>query len=177
VTVVAVLNPLRMAVAVRGVPGRDVAIGAAVGGTALVAVGALSGAILDALDVSRPAMRLAAASLCALAAVVDLARPRPAIVDDIDDGGGAGPAWLVPVAVPAVVRPALVIAGWSVVADHSLPTYAGAIAVAVAAGVAATLVRLPDRLPRGVATWAMRLISAVGIAFAVLLVADAVFDI
>ena len=61
VVVIAVLNPVRVALAARDRARtdrlRDVGIGVVGGGVVLVAVGALSGTLLDAFDTSRPAMR------------------------------------------------------------------------------------------------------------------------
>ena len=176
--VVAAVNPIRLAI---GAPRRAdrtrlVAAGTAVGGVALLALGALSGPLLDLLDVSRPAMRLAGASLCLLSAGVDFARPRP-------DGDGAldgTRAALVPVAVPLTFRPAVAIAGLSVVADHSLGFYALTLLVVVIASTVASL--LPPPPADGgtnlrLALAAVRLVAALAFAGSTLLIADAVFDL
>lgn len=176
--VVAAVNPVRVALGAPGGPLRTrvVAAGAAVGGLGLLVVGALSGPLLDALDVSRPAMRLAGASLCLLSAAIDLARPRP-------DGDGAltgARAALVPIAVPLVFRPAVAIAGLSVVADHSLGFYAVVVLVVVVTSAAASL--LPPVSDAGTARGrvvlaVIRLLAAVAFAGSALLIADSVFDL
>jgi hypothetical protein len=171
VVVVGVLNPFRMAAGTRGVARRDLAIGSSFGVVVLLAVGALSGAVIDLVGTSRPSLRLATAALCLLTAGIDLARP----IARADETSG-GPRWLVPVAIPLVVRPALLLAGLSVVADHSLPFYLLALVVAVGAGFAAGISQLADRCPPAVLVWSARLCSAVAMVASVLLIADAVFD-
>jgi hypothetical protein len=187
VVVIGVLNPVRGAFALRRTPGGGVPIGplavGAIGGAAvLFGIGALSGWLLDGLDVSQPAMRLAAAGLCALAVAIDLIRARPAAV-------GAPAGWLAavtPVAIPHVVRVALPIAGLSVVADHGLAVYGLALLIAV--GLLVLLAAAPWRSNRpedadidmpvsAFAVWSARLFSAVAFAAAVLLTAHAVFDV
>lgn len=177
--VVAAINPIRLAGGAPRRPDRTalVAAGTAVGGLGLLVVGALSGPLLDLLDVSRPAMRLAGASLCLLSAGVDFARPR------VDDDGALGGrlAALVPIAVPLTFRPAVAIAGLSVVADHSLGFYAIALLVTVVTATAASLLpALADDRGGAVARVlpaVVRLIAAIAVAGSILLIADAVFDL
>lgn len=186
VVVIGVLNPVRGAHALRrtprGVPIAPLVVGALGGAAVLFAIGALSGWLLDALDVSQPAMRLAAAGLCALAAAIDLIRARPAVV-------AAPEGWmaaLTPVAIPHVVRVVLPIAGLSVVADHGLAVYGLALLIAV--GLLVLLAAAPWKPARAVdgdvddsdaivAVWTARLFSAAAFAAAVLLTAHAVFDV
>lgn len=176
--VVATANPVRIAV---GTPDRArrtqlVAAGTAVGGVALLALGALSGPLLDLLDVSRPAMRLAGASLCLLSAAVDFVRPRPG-----DDAGCDGArAALVPIAVPLTFRPAVAIAGLSVVADHSLGFYAATVLTVVATATVASLVVAPqagEDVARRLTLTTARIVAAVAFAGSALLIAHAVFDL
>lgn len=172
---VAAVNPVRVAL---GAPGERrphlVAIGTAIGGIGLLLLASLSGALLDLLDVSRPAMRLAGASLCLLSGAIDLARPRPD-----DDGALTGSrAALVPIAVPLTFRPAIAIAGLSVVADHSLPFYALTLLVVVGGATVGALLPSPagavaDRLTVGV----VRMLAAIAVAGSALLIAHAVFDL
>lgn len=168
IVVIGTIHPLRIAL---GAPGADraarvrrVALGTASGAVGLLALGATSGWLLDALDVSRPAMRLGAAALCLLAAGIDIASPTP----PTDDGGG-----VLPVAIPLTVRPAMVVAGWSVVADHSVPFYALALAIVVVGAVAASAVDARGPL----VTWSARLLSSLAAVAAVLLIVDSVFDL
>lgn len=175
--VVAAVNPARVALGAPDRPRRAqlVATGTTVAGVGLLALGASSGPLLDLLDVSRPAMRLAGASLCLLSAAVDFVRPRPG--DDAAFEGGR--AALVPIAVPLTFRPAVAIAGLSVVADHSLGFYALTILTVVATSTVASLVVAPD--PEGVTRRltlsTARIIAAIAFAGSVLLIAHAVFDL
>ncbi|HEY5663252.1 MAG TPA: hypothetical protein VIS05_04370 [Ilumatobacter sp.] len=176
--VIAAVNPVRAAL---GVPHRDrptdrlaiAALGGVAGALALLGVGALSGWLIDVADTSRPAMRLAAGALLLISAGVDLVRvPAPH-----DDGLPGIQGALVPVALPLVARPALIVAGLAVVADHGLALYGGALAVAVAALVAHLVPTALSDGQRVIYLWAARLLSALAVAGAVALIVDAVFDI
>jgi len=181
IAVIGVLNPVRAALGLRrsNVRVAELAAGGVGGAALLVAIGALSGWLLDALDVSQPAMRLAAAGLCAIAAIVDLARPTP----DDTAGWTGWRAAITPVAVPFVVRPALVLTGLSVVADHGLVVYGLALLLAVGVIVLPHAGPLHARAEEGggagtaIATWTARLLSFAAFAAAALLAAHAVFDI
>lgn len=183
--VVTALNPVRLALAapasaaaerVRGVRAGTLIAGTLIGGVGLIAIGSLSGPLLDLLDVSRPAMRLAGASLCLLSAAVDFVRPRA-------DGDGAldgSLAALVPIAVPLTFRPAVAVAGLSVVADHSLGFYALTVLVLVVTATASSPLPAPSaEAPVADRLWigAVRLLAAIAFAGSALLVADAVFDL
>lgn len=178
VAVVGVFNPVLGALAVRRADRRIaapvVAAGAAAGALVLFLVGALSGWLLGAVGVSSPSMRLAAAGLCGVATVIDLAvGPRRAAgAVGVADGWAAA---LTPVAIPNVIRVPLVIAGWSVVADHGLAFYG--LALLIAAGTLVLAATAPGRLPEPVAGWAARLLTALGLAASLLLVTHAVFDV
>ena len=95
----------------------------------MVAVALAGDALLDALDVSDPAARIAAGAVAAIAGAIDLFR-RPPSAEPALGGWGAA---LVPVAVPLVIRPALVLGAVSAQADRGL----GVVAVALLVGVAA----------------------------------------
>ena len=178
IVVVGAVNPVRLALGspARADRSRLVAAGTLVGGVGLLVVGALSGPVLDLLDVSRPSMRLAGASLCLLSAGVDFARPRP-------DGDGAldgSRAALLPIAVPLMFRPAVAIAGLSVVADHSLAFYALTLSVVVIASSAASLLPTPsaDRTTTPpLVVGGARVLAALAFAGSALLIAHAVFDL
>jgi small neutral amino acid transporter SnatA (MarC family) len=187
VVVVAVVNPVRVAL---GTPARHdrwarvriVAGGATAGAALLLAVGAVSGWLLGVADTSRPAMRLAAGGLCLLSAGIDLTTSgrRPTGDEPALPGRGAA---LVPVAVPLVVRPALVIAGLSVVADHGLGSYALALVVMVAGAVVAVAIAAGSTpeptsgVARTITVWSGRLLSAAAVACSIVLIAHAVFDL
>ncbi len=176
--VIGTINPVRVAL---GVPRRDPArhrvtlalAGGAIGSLALVVVGAASGWAVDLVGTSEPAMRLAAGSLCLLSAGIDLAR-RPTIDEPALDGFGAA---IVPIALPLVVRPAMLLAGFSVVADRSVGVYALALVVTVVAAAAISVVIGDAGQERPLLVWVGRLLSFVAVAGAALLIADAVFDI
>jgi hypothetical protein len=118
-------------------------------------------------------MRLAAGSLCLLSAAIDIGR-RPTSDEPALDGLRAS---IMPVAVPLFIRPAMLLAGFSVVADHSLSVYAVGLAATVAmlAGLSALEVGADPERP--ILAWVGRVLSFVAVAGAVLLIADAVFDI
>lgn len=172
IVVLGVVNPIRLATGVRRVSPQTAATGVAIGGGVLVVVAALSGWLIDAIDTSLPAMRLAAASLCLLTAGIDIARPNPNV-----DTDGDPPGWLIPVMIPFVLRPALLLGGLSVVGDHSLPFSIGVLFVSLVAGLGSHVIRLPDRAPTALLLWTSRLLSAAAVVASVLLIADAVFDI
>jgi small neutral amino acid transporter SnatA (MarC family) len=176
---IAIINPLRASLAVpRSGRGRnEIALIGVVGGLAgaalIVAVGATNGWLLDTLDVSRAAMRVAAGGLCALAGIVDIARKPPSAEPSLPGRRAA----LVPVAIPLFARPAIIVAGLSLVADHGLSLLTLSVAIAIAAlGLAAPFV--PDDGPmRVVLLWGVRLLAAIAVVGGVLLSADGVLDI
>jgi small neutral amino acid transporter SnatA (MarC family) len=149
------------------------ALGGLAAATALFAVGALSGWLLGVADASRPAMRLAAGSLLLLSAGVDLStKPH----EDLPSLPGIRAA-LVPIAVPLIARPAMMIAGLSIVADHGLDLYATALAIVVAALTVNVIAPPETDARRSIHVWVGRLFSAIAIAGSIVLIADAVFDI
>jgi hypothetical protein len=79
--------------------------------------------------------------------------------------------------VPLTVRPALLIAGWSVVADHNLWAYAGALAATVILAVVGSAAPADRDRPHPVVAWLTRIISAVAITASVLLIVDSIFDL
>ena len=77
--------------------------------------------------------------------------------------------------MPHVVRVPLLIAGFSVVADHGVAFYGLALVIAALLLVLLTTARA--RVPEAVGGWTARLLSAIGFAAALLLVTHAVFDV
>jgi hypothetical protein len=126
-------------------PGLDrgaVAAGAVGSGLAVGLVAVAAGPLLRAADVSPSTALVAAGLVVALAAVVDAVARRPAPLARWGPGGGA----LVPLAVPALVRPAVTVLAVAVAADGGV--IAGiAVTVAVAAAGASILLPLPSRPP------------------------------
>jgi len=176
--VIGTINPVRAAFSMPrdGTPRRRAslaALGGLLGSAILLLVASGSGWVIDQLGTSAPAMRLAAGSLCLLSAAIDVAR-RPSA----DEPALPGPwAAVMPVAVPLFMRPALLIAGLSIVADRGMSTYAIALGLSVAALIALSAIPVGDDTDRPVLVWAGRLMSFAAVAGSVLLIADAVFDI
>ena len=167
------LNPARAAFGVRRTAVGVVAVGGAIGGLAVCAAAALGGPLLDALDVSEPSFRVAAGVVAAAAGFVDLFRrpppPEPALA-----GRWAA---LVPVAVPIVVRPALVVLALSAGADRGVPLTAGSMAIGVALLTALAAQRPTDGPAGRVLRWAGRLLAAALVACGVLLAIDGIVDV
>lgn len=177
VVVIATINPLRIA---WGAPRRErseratfIAAGTLLGAAALLAVGSLSGWLIDALDTSRPAVRLGAAALCVLSAAIDLIRPRPPADDELP---GLRAAFF-PVAIPLMVRPAIIIAGVSVVADHSAGLYALALMATAATATLLSPIEPREGMPDRLFAWGVRVIAAVAFVCGGMLIANAVFDL
>jgi small neutral amino acid transporter SnatA (MarC family) len=152
---------------------RVAAIGGLIGALAVGAVAVLGGPLLEALDVSEPSFRLAAGILAALTGVADLLRPPPAPEPALAGWRAA----LVPVAVPAVARPALLVMALAAGADGGVPASVGAMAVGVA-----LLIGLAARWPtegtgRRALRWATRLFAAALVACGVVLAADGLLSV
>ena len=178
VVILGTINPVRAASSMprSGAQGRRAAlaaIGGLVGAAALLAVGAASGWVIDLVGTSEPAMRLAAGSLCLLSAGIDIGR-RPTTDEPALDGLGAV---IMPIALPLFIRPAMLLAGFSVVADHGLDVYALGAGLAVVVLVSLSAADVGADPERPVLVWIGRLLSFMAVAGAVLLIADAVFDI
>lgn len=175
---VAGLTPLRAALAVprSGRSGREAAGVAALGallGSVPVLVVALAGdSLLDALDVSQPAARIAAGVAAAAVGVGDLLRSPPSAEPALPGRWAA----VVPVAVPLVARPALVPLALSAGADHGAWPVVAALAVGGAALVALAL-RPPEGVRRRVLVWAGRVTAAVLVGVGAALTVDGVFDV
>ena len=208
VVLLAAYNPFRVAA---GVPRRarsdrpdrprsEAVVVAVLGGLAgsalVVVVSLLSGTVLSTLDVSRPALRIAAGVVAALAGIAALFRPAPAAEPALPGRRAA----LVPVAIPLTASPALVLLGLSAHADRgsavvlvsvvlgtAVLAALTAVGVAPAGGAAAAAGDADDgdpveaAVPAGpgarVARWAARFLAALLVALAVLLVIDGVFDV
>ena len=176
--VLGTINPVRAAFSMprNGTLGRRTSLallGGLLGSAVLFTVGLASGWVIDLVGTSEPAMRLAAGSLCLLSAGVDIAR-RP--TTDEPALGGLRAA-IMPVALPLFVRPAMLLAGFSVVADHGPGLYAIALAVSVVLLTALSALEVGSDPERPFLVWIGRVLSFVAAAGAVLLIADAVFDI
>jgi small neutral amino acid transporter SnatA (MarC family) len=179
VALVLALNPARAAFAVprAGRPRRAVvgvaAAGGVIGGLAVCAAAATGGPLLDALDVSDPSFRIAAGIVAALAGAADLFRRPPAPEPALAGWGAA----VVPVAIPAVARPALLVLALGAGADRSVLLSAGAMAMGIAL-LTGLAVAWPTDGPGGrVLRWAGRLLAAGLVASGVLLAVDGILDV
>jgi small neutral amino acid transporter SnatA (MarC family) len=175
----AAFNPVRAAF---GVP-RDrarhpsvvalAAVGGAVGAVLAIGAALLGGPLADALDVSDPALRLAAGVVAAIAGLADLIRRMPAPEP-------AAPGWraaIVPVAIPCVAGPALLVLALAAGADRGWGLVG--VVVAGAVGLLALVGRmLPDAgAGRRALAWAARVVAAALVVAGVLLVIDGVFAV
>ena len=86
-------------------------------------------------------------------------------------------AALIPVAVPLVVRPALVFLALGAHADRGVPVLAAALALSVAALVVVAARVPPEDVGGRVVTWLARVTAAALVAASVLLVIDGVFAV
>jgi small neutral amino acid transporter SnatA (MarC family) len=180
VALVAAFDPVRVA---QGLPRADrsrrtVTAVAALGGligSVVVATLALAGDwLVEVLDVSTPALRVAAGTVAAITGAVGMVRRAP------DPAAPALPglraAW-VPVAVPLVVGPALVLLAVSAHADRGLAVVVGALVVGVAA-LTALAAGVPDDGPAVRSLpWATRASAAVLLAVSILLLINGVLDV
>ncbi|HEY7071205.1 MAG TPA: hypothetical protein VH479_13860, partial [Acidimicrobiales bacterium] len=176
---VAAFNPCWVALGVprAGRSRREVvtiaALGGAGGALAVLVTSLLSGPLLDVLDVTTPAFRIAAGVVAAVAGAVTLVRPRPAREPALAGRRAA----LVPVAVPLVVRPALVFLALSAHADRGVPVPAAALAASVAGLVALVARVAPEGTGGRAVLWVARGTAAALIAASVLLVLDGVYSV
>jgi small neutral amino acid transporter SnatA (MarC family) len=147
------------------------ALGATASAVVVFAVALAGDSLLDVLDVSDPAARIAAGAVALIVGAADLVRrppsPEPAL-----------PGWqaaLVPVAVPLTLRPALILLGVSAHADRG----SGVVVAALAAAVAVLVLAVGRADPVGgrVFGWAARVTAAALVAASVLLIVDGVFDV
>jgi small neutral amino acid transporter SnatA (MarC family) len=179
IALVLALNPARAAFAVprAGRSPRDVvvvaALGGAIGAVAACVAAAVGDPLLDALDVSNPSFRIAAGIVAGLAGAGDLFRrppsPEPALA--------GWRAALVPVAIPAVVRPALLVLALGAGAERGVLATAAAMVVGIALLTGLVAGASTDG-PQGRALrWTGRLLAAGLVACAVVLAVDGVFDV
>jgi small neutral amino acid transporter SnatA (MarC family) len=179
IALVLALNPARAAFGMPRAgrsPGAAVGLAAAGGVVGLLAVcvvAAIADPLLEALDVSEPSFRVAAGMVAVIAGVADFFRRPPASEPSL---GGLRAA-LVPVAIPIVIRPALVVLALAAGAERDVLVSAGAAAVGVGLMTALTA-WWPTDGPGGRALgWAGRLLAAGLIACGVILTIDGVLDV
>ncbi len=173
------LNPARAAFAVprAGRSPRNVvgvaAAGGVIGGLAVCSAAAAAGPLLEALDVSDPSFRTAAGIVAALTGAIDLFR-RPPPPDPALPGWRAA---LVPVAIPAVARPALLVVALGAGADQGVLVAAAAMAAGAALLVGLAAAAPTDGTGGRVLRWVARLLAAALIAGGVVLTLDGIMDV
>ena len=168
---VAAVNPCRVRLAL---PERRevVALGALAALGSAVAVAAVGGAFLDALDISPESFRLAAAVVLALEGARALVLPRPGAEPEL---GGLGAA-LVPVAFPLLLTPSVVALALAAGGDELAAEAAGALALALGSVLLASVVPRGDRVD-GLLAAGGRLLGAAEIAAGIALAVDALHDV
>jgi small neutral amino acid transporter SnatA (MarC family) len=173
------LNPARAAFGIprAGRPAgeslRLAALGGLISAVAALFLAAVADPLLDLLDVSEPSFRTAAGIVAAIAGVADFFRRPPAPEPSLAGMRGA----LVPVAVPVVLRPALVLLALGAGADGELVAAAGALALGIAS-LAGLTARMPHEGAAGrVLRWSARLLAAGLVACGVLLAIDGALDV
>jgi small neutral amino acid transporter SnatA (MarC family) len=179
IVLVLALNPARAAFAVprAGRPPRGAvevaALGGAIGALAVCVASAVADPLLDALDVSDPSFRVGAGIVAGLAGALDLFRappkPEPAL--------RGRRAALVPVAIPAIARPALVVVALSAGADQGVLVTAGAMAAAVAILTGLVATSRTDGTSGRIVRWASRLLAAALVAGGAVLTIDGIKDV
>lgn len=149
------------------------AAGGALGSVVIVVVALFSGPLLDAVDVSRAAARVAIGIVAAGAGMIRMFRRLPSAQPSPDGLRAA----IVPVAIPYVATPALILLGLSAGADRGVAFVALALVVALATLVAAAACVNANGRTGQLMGWAARLFGAVAVVASVLLVIDGVLDV
>lgn len=173
------LNPFRASLGLprsgrtRGEIARVAGLGGALGAAVVLLAAAASSWLLDVLDVSDSSFRIAAGALGVIAGAVDLFRPAPAPEPALPGRRAA----LVPVAVPLVIRPALLVLAMSAAVDRGTWLAIAALVIAVGGLVLLGWSTAPEGVTGPVLRWASRLAAAGLVAGSVLLVVNGVVDV
>jgi small neutral amino acid transporter SnatA (MarC family) len=178
VALVATFSPMFVALALpRRERSKDratlAAAGGAVGSLVVLAAALFSGPLLDLLDVSRAAARMAIGIVAAGAGLVRMFRRLPTPQPAPDDLSAA----IVPVAIPYVATPALILLGLSAGADLGVLFVGLTLVVSVAILVAGAVGLDANGRTGQLMGWAARLFGAIAVAASVLLVIDGVLDV
>ena len=157
-------NPARRRLELDPRPGWPVAGVAAVGvWLVIVALAALSGPVLDWLDVSEPTFRIGAGLVLTLRGLLDLVlRPRP---EPPGPGGWLDALW--PVGFPVLLRPEVAVLAVAVGADIGVGSTALVAIVALALSVVAIVVPWSRALARGLGAVTSAGAVVVGVALTV----------
>jgi small neutral amino acid transporter SnatA (MarC family) len=173
------LNPPRAAFAVpregrsRRTVVRLAVAGGAIGGLVVILAVLAADPLLDLLDVSAPSFRLAAGIVAAVAGVADLFRRPPAPEPAL-------PGWraaLVPIAIPAVLRPALLVLALGAGADERVLPGVRAMLLGIALLAVIVAAWPTEGAPGRALTWASRLFAAGLMAGGVLLAIDGILAV
>jgi small neutral amino acid transporter SnatA (MarC family) len=169
------IDPVRLARRTRRVERRWVAAGGAGSSLLLIGVSLCGATVLRALDVSVPTAVITAGAVLTLAALVSaIGTWRPSPEPPIADGWRAA---LVPVAVPAFLRPAALVTALVLGPAGRTEMVVLAAAVAAALGVAAHALIGSTRSHPALERWAEQLTSLCGVAVGVFLIVDGVYAI
>ncbi len=173
------LNPARAAFAVprAGRTNRDAiklaTAGGAIGALAAGVFSALADPLLDALDVSEPSFRVAAGIVAGLAGAFDLFKAQPQPEPALPGRRAA----LVPIAIPAVARPALLVVALGSGADYGVPVTVGGMAAGVALLAGLVAIGPAEGTSGRTLRWASRLLAAALVAGGVVLTIDGIMDV
>jgi hypothetical protein len=137
VVAVAAVNPPRVRRLVGRLPTRSAVGGSAVAGGIVAAAAVVAGPLLRAVDVSPAPALVAGGLVVVISALVDAVRRPEGRLPAAGPGGGA----LVPLVVPALVRPAVVLLAVAVAADAGIAAGVGAAVAVTAAGLSTLLPR------------------------------------
>jgi small neutral amino acid transporter SnatA (MarC family) len=149
------------------------ALGGVIGSAIVVVVALLSDPLLDLLDVSRPAARIAVGVVGAAAGIVRMIGRLPSA----QPGTKGLAAAVVPVAIPYVATPALILLGLSAGADLGVGFVGLTLGAAIAVLVAVAAWLSAGDTARVLSRWVARLFGVCAVAACVLLVIDGVFDV
>ena len=175
---VATLNALYAAV---GTPRRESgreraalgALGGLVGSVIVLVVALLGDPLLDLLDVSVPAARIAVGAVAAVAALFRMVA-RPPSPEPALTGWRAA---IIPVGIPLVASPAAVLLAIGAAADGALGVLAITLLITIGALAGLVAVLPGEGAGRVAVMWAARLVSAAAAVACVLLVIDGVLDV
>lgn len=176
---VAVVNPLRVrrllgsdAKTPASSPGwRQVLAGGVIAAGVLAVVASVAAPLLRAIDVSPPTALIAAGLVTGVTALGDFVRPNVAPWS----AGSARTSWVVPLAMPGLLRPAVVLLVLAVAADLR-PSVGLAVTLAVAAcSLAARRTATGEQTTLEMVLW--RTIAAVATLGAVDVIVDGIFSI
>ena len=152
---------------------RLAALGGGFGALLVLVLAVASIPLVEAMNVSNPALRIAAGSVGAIVAVAALSAPPPRP----ELGLSGWRAVVMPVAIPLMAGPGLVMLAISARADRGVGPLAVILAVGVALLAAAAAWLPVTGAGARVSVWAGRLVTALAVATSILLVIDGILDV